>query len=368
MSESQTDEMIDQQVQELAERLFLGGVAAFELMTIHLGAELGLYAALAGSDGATPPELAAATAIHPRYAQEWLEQQAAAGLIDVDDVAKAPEARLFRLPAAHAEVLLREESLFYTAPIGGLVSSFGQLMPRLVQAYRSGAGIPYGDYGQYLRDAQGAFNRPAFLNTLAPEWMASGLPDLHERLQSDPPAAILDVACGYGWSSIGLARAYPHVEVVAIDLDEPSIERARQHAKEAGVDDRVSFRVLDAASPELRGRFDAVFVFEALHDMAHPVAVLAAIRNARADAGTVVIMDERVGELFSAPADEVERFMYAASVLHCLPAGMTDHPSAATGTVMRPETLRHYASEAGFSQVDILPIQHDFFRFYRLAD
>ena len=78
--------------------------------------------------------------------------------------------------------------------------------------------------------------------------MASGLPDLHERLQSDPPAAILDVACGYGWSSIGLARADPHVEVVAIDLDEPSIERARQHAKEAGVDDRVSFHVLDAAS------------------------------------------------------------------------------------------------------------------------
>ena len=117
MSESQTDEMIDQQIQELAERLFLGGVAAFELMTIHLGTELGLYAALAGSDGATPPELAAATAIHPRYAQEWLEQQAAAGLIDVDDVAEAPEARLFRLPAPHAEVLLREESLFYTAPI-----------------------------------------------------------------------------------------------------------------------------------------------------------------------------------------------------------------------------------------------------------
>lgn len=86
-------------------------------MTIHLGTGVGLYAALSGSDGATPPELAAATAIHPRYAQEWLEQQAAAGLIDVDDVAKAPEARLFRLPAAHAEVLLREESLFYTAPI-----------------------------------------------------------------------------------------------------------------------------------------------------------------------------------------------------------------------------------------------------------
>ena len=78
-------------------------------------------------------------------------------------------------------------------------------------------------------------------------------------------------------------------------------------------------------------------------------------------------MHERVGEHFSAPADEVERFMYAASVLHCLPVGMADQASAATGTVMRPDTIRHYASDAGFTYVEILPIHHDFFRFYRLA-
>ncbi len=110
-----------------------------------------------------------------------------------------------------------------------------------------------------------------------------------------------------------------------------------------------------------------MFVFEALHDMARPVEVLSAIRAALADGGSVVIMDERVGETFRAPADEVERFMYAASVLHCLPAGLADQPSAATGTVMRPDTLGRYASDAGFTRVDILPIHHDFFRFYRLC-
>ena len=99
-----------------------------------------------------------------------------------------------------------------------------------------------------------------------------GVPDVHHRLESDPPAMALDVGCGYGWSSVALAAAYPNVRVVGVDLDEPSIEAAIRHARESGVDERVSFHVAEAASPDLQGRFNAVFVFEALHDMAQPVA------------------------------------------------------------------------------------------------
>ncbi|MET0741428.1 MAG: class I SAM-dependent methyltransferase [Candidatus Nanopelagicales bacterium] len=358
---------IESQVEELVGRLFLGGVAAFELLTIHLGKELGLYAALAHNGGATAPGLAGAAGIDPRYAREWLEQQAVAGLIDVDNAEQSPDDRTYRLSTAHAQVLLDEESLAYVAPFGGLVASLGEVMPRLVAAYRAGTGIRFGDYGPYLRDGQGAFNRPAFTSALAAEWIRVGLPDLHERLLREPAATVLDVGCGYGWSSVALAAAYPRVNVVGIDLDEPSIEAATRHAKQTRVDDRVDFRVADAADPELSGHFDAVFVFEALHDMARPVEVLAAIRNARAEGGTVVIMDERVAEQFSAPGDEIERFMYSASVLHCLPVGMAEQPTAATGTVMRADTLREYASAAGYTDVEILPIHHDFFRFYRLS-
>ena len=360
-----TEADVEQQVEELVGRLFLGGVAAFELLTIHLGTELGLYDALEGSGGCTAPGLAAASGIDARYAREWLEQQAAAGIVEVDDPEAPEDERVFRLPAAHAEVLAHEQSLAYLAPMGGLVASLGGLLPRVVDVFRTGEGIRFGDYGTYLRDGQGAFNRPAFTSLLASDWIATGLPDLHRRLQADPPARILDLGCGYGWSSVALATAYPHARVVGVDLDEPSIEAARRHAKEAGVDDRLTFEVADA-SALASGAFDATFVLEALHDMAQPVEVLAAIRSARADGGTVVVMDERVAETFTAPADEVERFMYAASVLHCLPAGRADQPSVATGTVMRPDTLRRYATDAGFTEVEVLPIHHDFFRFYRL--
>jgi hypothetical protein len=115
------------------------------------------------------------------------------------------------------------------------------------------------------------------------------------------------------------------------------------------------------------GGFDAAFAFECIHDMPQPVEVLAAMRRAVASGGPVVVMDEAVGDAFTAPGDEVERLMYGFSLFICLPDGMAHPSSVGTGTVMRPETLRRYAVEAGFAGVDTLPIEDfGFWRFYRL--
>jgi hypothetical protein len=104
-----------------------------------------------------------------------------------------------------------------------------------------------------------------------------------------------------------------------------------------------------------------------VHDLSQPVEVLRALRGALGEGGNVLIADERASERFGAPGDELERMFYVWSVLHCLPVGMAEQPSAGTGTAMRPDTLRGYAEEAGFSEVEVLPIDHDFWRFYRLT-
>jgi 2-polyprenyl-3-methyl-5-hydroxy-6-metoxy-1,4-benzoquinol methylase len=227
--------------------------------------------------------------------------------------------------------------------------------------------VPFADYGTEMRDMQGAFNRPAFSQLLTTEWLANGAPDIHARLQADPPARILDVGCGYGWSTVALAKAYPNAQITGVDLDEPSIDEARRHAKEAGVDDRIRFTVGHAAGAKLGDGYDVAFVFEAVHDMGRPVDVLSAIRRACRDGGSLIVMDENVAEEFGAIGHPVERFMYSCSVLHCLPVGMSEPESVGTGTVMRPGTMKGYAQEAGFATCDILPIEHDFFRFYRLG-
>jgi 2-polyprenyl-3-methyl-5-hydroxy-6-metoxy-1,4-benzoquinol methylase len=190
-------------------------------------------------------------------------------------------------------------------------------------------------------------------------------PEVHAPLQKG--ARVADVACGEGRSSIAIARAYPRVHVDGIDSDRASIEAAERHLVGSDVAGRVAFHCRDAADAELRGRYDLVTIFEALHDMSYPVAVLRALRGLLAEGGSVVIADERSAEEFAAPADPLERMYYGFSVLHCLPVGMVGKDAAGTGTVMRPATVRRYAEEAGFSGFDVLPIENDFFRLYRLT-
>ena len=143
---------------------------------------------------------------------------------------------------------------------------------------------------------------------------------------------------------------------------------ARAHAESAGVIDRVTFLVADGDEAAAHGPFDAAFAFECLHDMPRPVEVLAAVRRALAPGASLIVMDEAVSDEFDGPADDLDKIMYGFSLLVCLPDSMSSPPSAATGTVFRPSTLRRYAHDAGYADVTVLPIEDfSFFRFYELT-
>jgi SAM-dependent methyltransferase len=298
-----------------------------------------------------------------RYAREWLEQQAVTGLLVAHE---QRDQRRFELPPGHASPLVDEDTLDYVAWAAQLVAAFTRPLDAIVEAYRTGGGVPWTAYGADIIAGQAGQTRPLFVNLLATEWIAS-VPGLAERLRGEPPARVADVACGAGWAAISLARAFPEIAIDGIDLDAASIEVATANAEREGVADRVRFIARDAAAPELVARYDLVTVFEAIHDLSRPVEVLAAVRGMLAPGGFAIVADEKVAEAFAAPGDDVERLMYGFSLLHCLPVGMADAPSAGTGTVMRATTLAGYATAAGFAAVEVLPIENDFWRFYRLA-
>jgi 2-polyprenyl-3-methyl-5-hydroxy-6-metoxy-1,4-benzoquinol methylase len=346
----------------LVERLFMNAIGAFDLFSVYVGDRLGLYRILADQGPLTSAELAKAGGVHGRYAREWLEQQAASALLEVDSDG---EQHRFRLPEGHDEALLDVSSLNYIAPMARAVLASIRPIDALLDAFRTGEGVPYADYGEDLHEGQAAFTRPLFENLLGKEWLPS-VPEVHERLLAEPPARVADLACGQGRSSIEIARAYPTARVDGIDSDRASIERARENLVGSGVEDRVTFHERDAADAELAGRYDLVTIFEALHDMSYPVDVLRAARGLLGEGGVMFIGDERTEDAFTAPASEVERLYYGFSVFHCLPVGMVGKGAAGTGTVIRADTVRRYADEAGFSGCEVLPIEHDFWRFYLL--
>src|SRR4051794_40057048 len=169
-----------------------------------------------------------------------------------------------------------------------------------------------------MRQGQERFTRPMFDNLLATDWFPA-VPAIHDRLLADPPARVADLACGVGRSSLAIARAYPKVKVDGIDLDPASVQQAQKLLTGSDVEDRVEFSCRDAADSRLSGRYDLVTMFEALHDMAHPVDMLTSARMLLSPGGSMLVADERTAEHFAVDAGDVERLNYGMSVLHCLP-------------------------------------------------
>jgi 2-polyprenyl-3-methyl-5-hydroxy-6-metoxy-1,4-benzoquinol methylase len=334
-------------------------LGAFDVASTYLGLKLGFYRSLADEGPATAAELAGRTGTDERLVREWLEQQGATELLAASN--DDGEWR-FALPPGHAGVLLDPD-----APDGiagtmlSLVAELAQV-PRLVDSFRTGVGIPYADYGPDEAEGQAMGTRPIY-RTEIKSWF-SAVPDLTERLATGS-ARVLDIGCGTGWSSVSIAQAFPGVRVEGVDLNPGSIEAARRVAAAEGVTDRVTLEVRDAATLSGAG-YDVVTMFEMVHDLARPVEALRVAREALGPGGVVLVADEPVGDAYAGPATEEERRHYGWSLLHCLPASMTEPGSAATGTLMRPDTVRRFAREAGFAAVEVLPVNSVAFRLYLL--
>ncbi|MGH9188126.1 MAG: class I SAM-dependent methyltransferase [Acidimicrobiales bacterium] len=350
----------------MSDRLFGDALGGFHLLCVHLGIELGLYLELDGSPAQTAAQLAARTGLDAWYVREWLQAERAAGVVVLDG--DSVDTGTFTLAPGVREAIVDPVSPYNVAGLASALASIGTITSKLVDAFRTGDGVPYDAYGPTGLAAIAALNRPAYVNSLVAGWLPV-VPDLLARLQ-DPtaPAAVADVGCGAGWSAIELASAFPHLTIEGFDNDDASIAQARANATARGVADRVEFEVRDITRPYPTGEsYDLIAFFECLHDLGHPAEALSAARDALNPGGIVLVMEENVGDDMAAPGDPLETFFATVSVLWCLPQGRVDTNSTAIGTVIRPSTLRALATQAGFARVEDLPIEHPFFRFYRLT-
>ncbi len=119
----------DQVRDSFVERLFASALGTMDVFTVYLGDRLGLYRVLAECGPLTPGELAARAGINARYAREWLEQQGATAILEVDDEAKPELERRFSLPAGHAEALVDPESMHAMAALCRSLAALGGVAP-----------------------------------------------------------------------------------------------------------------------------------------------------------------------------------------------------------------------------------------------
>jgi SAM-dependent methyltransferase len=314
--------------------------AAMSAALVVLGDRLGLYRALAGGGALTPVELAGETATHERYVREWLSAQAAAGYVRYE----ATTGRYY-LPPEHAPALADPGDPAFSAGGFQVVQAMFDAVDRVVENFRSGAGMGWGEHAPCLFEGSDRFLRSAYLGHLTSEWIPA-LEGVDARLRRG--AVVADVGCGLGSATLQLARAYPASRFIGFDTHAASIEVAHARASQAGLGDRVRFEVASATDFP-GGAYDLIAHFHSLHLMGDPVAAARRVRAALAADGSWMIVEPFSHERLEANVNPIGRLFYAASTMLDVPASLA-HEGIALGGQVSESALRGIASEAGFSR------------------
>jgi len=308
--------------------------------TVLLGDQLGIYKAMADGVPVTPESLARKTGYKERYLREWLSAQAAAEYIDYND-----EDGTFSLSPEQAMAFADEDSPAFFGGAFEIMQSIWLDEPKIAEAFRTGAGVGWHDHSQCLFRGTERFFRPGYNAHLIEEWIPA-IDGLKDKLEHG--ARVADVGCGHGASTILMAKAFPTAKLTGFDYHGPSIERARAAAKEAGVDDRVTFEQASAKDFPARD-YDLVAMFDCLHDMGDPVGAGKHVRETLAPDGTWMIVEPFAHDTLKENLNPVGRIFYGASTMVCTPASLSQEVGLGLGAQAGEIRLRKVAMDAGFS-------------------
>jgi SAM-dependent methyltransferase len=319
----------------------LGG--AFGVPTVRLGLRLGLFKALHDGGPATAQELAKrAGGLTERYVREWALAQAANGYVGYD-----PTTDAFSLSPEQAMVFVIEDSPVYLAGAFDLVPAMIEGEAKVEHAFRTGAGVRWGDSAGCLFCATGAFFRPGYVNNIVKAWLPA-LEGVVDRLNAG--AKVADIGCGVGFSTLLMAKAFPQSRFVGFDFHEPSVAEARRHAEAHGLSDQVRFEA--SSAKEIReGGFDLVTAFDCLHDMGDPRGCARHVRGMLKDDGVWMIVEPLASDQPKDNLGPVGRLYYNASTMICVPTSLDQEVGEGLGAQAGEAKLSEVIRGGGFGRV-----------------
>jgi 2-polyprenyl-3-methyl-5-hydroxy-6-metoxy-1,4-benzoquinol methylase len=315
--------------------------ATLNTALVVMGDRLGLYRALAVAGPLTPAELAQRTGTAERYVREWLNAQAAGAYVGYD-----PDSGRYSLPAEQAAALTDESCPAYLP--GFFQSALGSVLDsaRITEAAKAGEGVGWHEHSQDVFDGVERFFRTNYTAHLVAEWLPA-LDGVVDKLRRG--AAVADVGCGHGASTILMAQAFPASTFTGSDYHEGSIATARQRAERAGVSDRVRFEIAPA-SAYAGGGYDLVTMFDCLHDMGDPVGAARHVRQSLAADGTWMIVEPIAGDRTEDNFNPVGRVYYGFSTLLCTPASLSQDVGLALGAQAGQARIRDVVTTGGLTR------------------
>ena len=323
-----------------------------------IGDRLGLFKILAQQGPATSEELAGRAKVNERYAREWLGAIACAGYLAYD-----PATRRFTLPPEHIPVLAQEGGPVFFGGVQEEIVGLAGPINQLMQAFRSGGGVPMEVYDPIAWEGLTRFTSSWFENLLVPVWLPL-MPEVQAKLERG--ALVADVGCGHGKALIKLAQTYPQSRYVGYDNFALFIQQAMANAQAAGVADRVRFEHLEV-SEGLAEQYDVFTTFDVVHVAVNPRGLLRAIRNALRPDGRYVCLEINSSDKLEENIGLLGAFFYSVSVLYCMTSSLAHHGEG-LGTAGIPESkMRELSAEAGFSHVRRVPMENPFNILYEVT-
>jgi len=308
--------------------------------SVVVGDRLGLYRGL--RDGPLlPADLAQRTGTAPRYVEEWLRGQAAGGYVQYD-----PVSGCYSMTAEQAFALTDPDGPVFLPGAFQLALGALQALPRISEAFTTGAGVGWHEQDDDVFDGCERFFRPGYAANLLPAWLPA-LDGVVDKLQAGAVAA--DIGCGHGASTVLMAQAFPRSTFVGSDYHRPSVELATKRAADAGVADRTRFEVASAQQLE-GGPYDLVTSFDCLHDMGDPLRAATHVHRALAQDGTWMIVEPAAGDDVADNLTPVGRLYYSFSTFLCVPNALSQEGGYSLGAQAGEQAVRRIATDAGFSR------------------
>ena len=316
----------------------MGAAANGALIT--LGDKIGLYKCLSESGSLTSGELAAKTNTAERYVREWLSAQAASGYVEYD-----PATKKFHMTPEQTAVFGNNKSPVFMTGAFYAISSLYHDEPKIEEAFKTGEGVSWGDHNSCLFCGTEKFFSPSYEGNLIDNWLPS-LDGVVEKLKQG--AKVADIGCGHAASTIIMAKAFPNSTFIGYDFHDKSIEKAKERAITAKVDN-VSFHV--ATAKTFPGKdYDFVCFFDCLHDMGDPVGACAHVKSALKPDGTCLIVEPFAKDSLEDNLNPVGRAFYAFSTMLCTPCSLNQEVGLALGAQAGEKRLKEVINQGGFTR------------------
>ena len=330
-------------IQQFAGKLlniYTGGVLT---KLIDIGYQTGLFE-ISKLGPATSIELAERAGLQERYVREWLGAMVTSGIYLYD-----PDSKRYTLPDAHAQ-LLTGNGAKNISPMSRAINHFGSHLPKLIQCFREGGGVPYSDFRPEFTQCMDDNWRRIFDEQLV-EGFIGAVAGLKEKLDSG--IRVLDIGCGTGHATNVLAQAFPTSTFVGYDIAEDAIADAQKEATQLGLSNS-EFAVADVTTLDTSTQFDLITAFDAIHDLREPDTVLHSVRNALDPKGTFLMIEFKFqSEVQDNIGNPFAPMYYGISLMHCTTVSLASG-GPGLGAVWGEQTARQMLTEAGFSRIDVV--------------